>query len=150
MRNTIIIALISLAILGCKKDQFTTNPQLEYKKVNSTFIPRDAVMQITLHFTDAEGDLPGKLFIQRRSNYCPDDTIFQETSLLPEFPTTKNTEGDIIVSYSNGLVPGYFPMSDVPSICADTTLCYFRFVLEDKAGNRSDTISSEDIAISKF
>ncbi|MES2850168.1 MAG: hypothetical protein V4685_14010, partial [Bacteroidota bacterium] len=102
MRNTIIIALISLVALGCKKDKFTSKPQLEYKKVNSNFIPRNAVMEITLHFTDAEGDLPGKLFIQRLSNFCPDDTIFKETSDLPQFPTSVNTEGDIIVSYSNG------------------------------------------------
>jgi hypothetical protein len=150
MRNTIIIALISLVVLGCNKEKFTSKPQLTYKKVNGNFIPRDAVMQITLHFTDAEGDLPGQLFIQRLSNFCPADTFFKDSILLPEFPTTKNTEGDIIVSYSNGIIPGQYAMTDVPSICDDTTVCYFRFVLHDKAGNRSDTINSEEIAISKF
>jgi hypothetical protein len=150
MRNTIIIALFSLVMAGCTKDKFTSRPQLTYKKVNGNFIPRDAVMEMTLHFTDAEGDFPGNLYVERRSKLCPADTVFKDSTNLPEFPATKNTEGDIIVSYSNGIIAGYYPMADVPSACDDTTVCYFRFVLHDKAGNRSDTINSEEIAISKF
>ncbi len=151
MRNTIIIALFSLVIAGCSKNKFTTKPQLKFKKLNTNFVPRDGVIEVTLQFTDKEGDfLPGKLFVQRLSSECPADTNFKTVELLPDFPTTADTEGDIIVSYSNGNIFGYRTMSDVPGICADTTVCFFRFALEDKAGNKSDTIVSPPFAISKF
>ena len=45
---------------SCKKDKFTTAPQIKYKSLSHNAVdlnPNSAVPIVTLHITDAEGDL---------------------------------------------------------------------------------------------
>lgn len=150
MRNTIVIAVICLAgLLGCGKDKFTTKPQVKFKKVNSNVFGTLQTMQFIIGFTDAEGDFkPGKVFIQRVNPACPADSNFKDSLPLPEFPASSNFEGDIKITYSFGGNNGEAPiMTAPPGDCGDTSACYFRFAVMDKAGNRSDTVSSETIIL---
>jgi len=152
MRNTIIIAAISLVLVSCSKNKFTTKPQVKFKESSSDAYTKGSDIEFILSFTDAEGDFPGKIFIQRLSADCPSDTMFKETRFLPEFPTSSNFEGDIKLLYSlgtnNGTTPGI--MTEPPyDLCGDTLACYFRFAIEDKAGNKSDTVASQTIFLVK-
>ena len=63
MRNTFIIGFISLFFLGCTKDKFTSAPQLKVKKVNTNTLYPGQSLEITLSFTDAEGDLKDSIYI---------------------------------------------------------------------------------------
>ena len=148
MRNTIIIAVISLMIIGCTKDKFTTKPQLKFKKVNKDVFATGDELIITLSFTDKEGDLPGKFFIQRVTPSCLADTIFKDSTILPDFPVSPSLEGDIIVNYSVGTNNGHAGiMTLAPGECNSSDTCFFKFVLADKAGNKSDTAVSSIIVI---
>ncbi len=151
MRNTIVIAVICLAgLMGCDKDKFTTKPQVKFKKVNNTVFGTLQTMQFIIGFTDAEGDFtaPGQVFIQRVNPACPADSNFKDSLPLPAFPSTSNFEGDIKMTYSFGGNNGEAPiMTAPPGECGDTSTCYFRFAVMDKAGNRSDTVSSETIIL---
>lgn len=153
MRNTIVIAIICLvAFAGCGKDKFTTKPQLKFKKVNGNVFGKLQPMEFTISFTDAEGDFnPGKVFIQRVNPECTADTGFIDSLPLPEFPSSSSFEGDILLQYSLGGTNGggVRPMTEPPGECSDTSACYFRFSVRDKAGNQSDTVNSGTIILIK-
>ncbi len=146
MRHSILLALISLLIISCGKDKFTKAPQLKYKSVNTTELKKGQVIVFKLSFTDGDGDLQDSLFVEKIEPTCS-SSYFKEKYKIPVFPTAKNTEGDIEVSY------GYRAGSDYSSIkepqCNRNDTCYFRFMLKDKAQNTSDTVQSETIIIYK-
>jgi hypothetical protein len=151
MRNTIVIVLICLGtLLGCSKDKFTTKPQVTFKKANANVFGTLQTMQFIIGFTDAEGDFtsPGKVFIQRINPTCAADSNFKDSLPLPDFPSSSNFEGDIKMTYSFGGNNGQAPiMTAPPGDCGDTSTCYFRFAVMDKAGNRSDTVNSGTIIL---
>src|SRR4051812_14371778 len=98
MRNSILIALISLAFASCTKDKFQTTPKLTYKSVNTTELRSGEILQFKLSYTDAEGDLQDSIYVEKHTLNCP-ASQFNQIYPLPDFPKVKNSEGEIIVSY---------------------------------------------------
>ena len=147
MRYTIIIIIIAGFIFsGCKKESFSSTPKLTYKSVNTNQLHPDQIIKFTLSVTDAEGDIIDTMYVQKVSFNCAASNFFDRYR-IPIFPTTKNLSTDIQISYSNGINnPGYIT---VASRCDYNDTCYFRFMLKDRAGNKSDTIKSETIVIYK-
>ncbi len=144
MRNTIILALVSFVFFGCNKETYSSTPTLTYKSVNTTTLPVNQIIEFNLDFTDLEGDVIDTMFVQKVSLNCAASNFFDRYR-MPLFPTTKNISGEILVSYANGInVPGYIT---VASRCNYNDTCFFRFMLKDRAGNKSDTVSSEIIVI---
>jgi len=142
MRHTALFSiLLFLGLLGCNKNKYKTVPSLTYKSVNTTTLQRGETLKFTLSFTDAEGDLIDSITVRKVVSPCPGglNGSFVQPYKLPEFPTGKNQKGDIIVSYD---------YNDVNPKCQgrnDTAV--FKFVLKDKAQNKSDTAVSEPIVI---
>ncbi|MEZ5028726.1 MAG: hypothetical protein R2765_08070 [Ferruginibacter sp.] len=72
MRFTLVFAIIVLLFAACKKDKFTTAPQITFKSYNpnqgSNYSNSTNEPVMTLEITDAEGDL--KLYCRLR--YCQD------------------------------------------------------------------------------
>ncbi len=146
MRNTILIALVSLFFLGCKKDTYNTTPQLTYKSVNTKQLYPDQILKFTLTVTDAEGDIIDTMYVQKVSLNCAASN-FSERDPLPVFPVSKNLKSDVVISYANGINnTGY---TTVASRCNFNDSCYFRFMIKDKANHKSDTVRSETIVILK-
>jgi hypothetical protein len=146
MRNTILIALVSLVFFACNKDTFSSTPDLKYKSVNTTQLYPDQVIKFSLTFTDAEGDVIDTMYVQKVSLNCANSN-FSERVPIPTFPTSKNLKGDVLVSYANGINnQGY---TTVASRCDYNDTCYFRFMMKDKANHKSDTVKSETIVIYK-
>jgi hypothetical protein len=144
MRNTIILTIVSLVFFGCKKETYSSTPTLTYKSVNTTKLYPDQIIEFNLNFTDSEGDVIDTLYVQKVSLNCAASN-FSDRSPIPRFPTTKNLSGEILVSYSNGINnPGYITIA---SRCDYNDTCYFRFMLKDQAGNKSDTVSSDIIVV---
>ena len=147
MRNTIIIALISLLMAGCGKDKFSSTPQLKFKSFNRTEVANGQNLVITLSFTDAEGDLQDSIYVERYATSC-NTLAFKTYYTLPVFPAVKNSEGDIIISYTNGSGGQFPPMPG--SVCnGNPETCYFRFVLQDEAKHKSDTLTTGLITITQ-
>jgi hypothetical protein len=145
MRNTIVIALIALIFISCKKDKFTTKPQLTFKSINTKVLDRGQIVTFTLSYTDLEGDLQDSVYVEKIEPTCP-RSGFKEIYKLPNFPTARNSEGEIQVSFG-------YSVSDYPYItepqCSRNDTCYFRFALKDKAQNISDTVKSDVFVIIK-
>jgi hypothetical protein len=153
MRNTILIAVISLLFFGCKKDTVTTKPTLTYKSANTTELFPDQLIEFKLSFTDKEGDLQDTMFIiQTGAKATNGGTCVRRDLklqyLFPQVPGSSMTSGDIKVSFANGVnIPGYQSLSIAPRCSSQDDTCIFRFVLRDKAKNTSDTVNSETIII---
>ncbi len=139
MRNSILFFLIILFFVSCKKDKFTSAPQLKYKSVNTKTITRGQNLVFTLSFTDAEGDLSGKLTYQKIAKNCPASNFSDSSFSIPTFPSGKDQEGEILVTLRYVDINPQCPQRN------DTAI--FKFVVKDKAGNKSDTAVSDQIII---
>jgi len=143
MRYTILFSIFLFAILpGCNKEKFGTTPTLTFKSVNTTELHTGQLLQFTLSFTDAEGDLTDSIITQKIVPYCTGST-FSQFYALPGFPTTKNQAGDIIVTF------GYNadPYTNISPKCQKNDTAIFKFALKDKAQHISDTVSSPTIIL---
>ena len=145
MRYRLLFGSIIFLIIGCNKDKFTIAPQLKFKSVNSNKIDIGNVLQMTLSFTDREGDTDS-LFIQKITPSCIASNYRDSFQLPVDLPKVKDQQGDIVVAYGYR-VANYAPIKEPQCLFNDT--CYFRFVLQDIAGHKSDTINSPSIVIIK-
>jgi hypothetical protein len=144
MKQTRVLVVLSLAILlaACSKDKFQTTPVIEIKSYSSKSISTGQVLSIHINYFDKEGDL-GKgqlMYIRYRTNSTPipnpgandqNDTI---PSVIPDFPP--RSTGELILNLDYGF------LSEDPN--RNDTM-YFKFVVTDIAGNRSDTVTSESL-----
>lgn len=141
MRYTILISIFTLFLFSCKKNTYTTAPQLKYKSANTKSLHHGETLQMTLSFTDAEGDLTDKIFIKEVVRPCPafpTAGFIDSTHTIPVFPSGKNQSGEILITYD------YISLNPQ---CNRNDTAIFKFVLRDKALNKSDTAVSDPIVI---
>jgi hypothetical protein len=134
-----------LFLFSCNKDKYTTIPQLKYKSANKKVFKSGDIITFTLSFTDAEGDLQDSLYVEKFEPKCV-NSRFKQLYKIPSFPTSKNQSGEITITY------GYNVSSYPPILgpqCNRNDTCIFKFVLKDKAKNKSDTATSETIVLIK-
>ena len=142
MKKIIAFLITACAIAACSKDKFKTVPQVSIDSYNTKVVGTDQTLNINVKFTDKEGDLSnGKfVYIQQRTNLRPPppNTGYPDSVIntIPTFPD--NTQGDFQVS----LPWRFLHLSDLEN---DTLV--FRFVVVDRAGNKSDTLNSDQIVI---
>ncbi len=145
MRYTILFSILLITIFtGCKKDKFGSKPTLKFKSVNTTVLSQHQLIQFTLSFSDAEGDLNDSMFVQKIEPTCFNSNN-EGTYIIPDFPESTNQKGDLIVTFGNNPNnPAYFNMS---AQCQRNDTAVFRFVIKDKSNHVSDTVSSPPIII---
>jgi hypothetical protein len=142
MRYTFLFSILLLFCTSCKKDKFSSTPSLKFKSVNTTELHNQQLLQFTLSFTDAEGDLTDSIFVSEVVPQCANSN-FGNYFPLPAFPTSKDIQGDITVSFGYN-VTGYQTVSPK---CGVNDTAVFRFALRDKALHVSDTVSSPRIIL---
>lgn len=134
--------LIVFVVFACNKDKFQTKPRIEIKDYNSKEIHENQSLVIRMNYFDKEGDLGQAPItgIINRINLLPvspgldkADTI---RSALPVFPDKDNGEISFRLEY------GFLK----ESIIENDTLV-FKFTVTDRAGNSSDTITSDKVII---
>lgn len=143
MRNPILFSIFILFLFSCNKNKYSTIPQLKYKSANKKVFSSGDIIIFTLSFTDAEGDLQDSLYVEKFEPKCV-NSRFKQLYKIPSFPTGKNQSGEITVTYGYNL-SGYPPI--LGPQCNRNDTCVFKFVLKDKAQNKSDTATSETIVL---
>jgi len=150
MKTKLLILLaIPAMFYGCKKDTYTTKPQITIKSMSSNTLSQGNLLTFQISFTDLEGDVQDTLWVQKVSRTCPTSPGAQFTSKnkVPDFTPTSNLKGILEIGYAyNANVPGY---STITGCGLKNDTCYFRFCLKDKAKNVSDTINSDNIILIK-
>ena len=142
MRYILTITAVLLLFSACKKDKFTTVPQISFKSVDPNFYqqgltPDASLPVITVNVTDAEGDLgfiTGKdtsfiFFKNLRTNKL-------DSVELPNIKqaATKNFQGDVAVNMKQFL--------GVPNNSKKDTI-YYEVYMKDFAKNKSNVIRTE-------
>ena len=131
-------------MVGCKKDKVGSKPTLKFKSVSTKILPPHSLIQFTLSFTDAEGDLNDTMFVQKIEPSC-ELSNFTQNYIIPTFPVSKNEKGDLIVTFGNN--PTDIAYFNIAAQCSRNDTAVFRFAVKDKANHVSDTISSPPIII---
>jgi hypothetical protein len=146
MRYTLLILVLVLLFAACKKDKFTTAPQITFKSVspNVAFsnipIAQQNIPILTIGVTDAEGDLgfisgkdTSKVYIKNLL------TSREDSIILPNISTAavKDFKGDIAINLG-----AFLAGSSRPRPKTDTL--YFEIYVKDFAKNKSNVIRSTD------
>ncbi len=152
MRYITICAGI-LLVLACGKDKPATKPSIKIISVSGNIVPPSGGLQITLEFNDKEGDVNDSLFVKklRLNTIPPVSGITIRDSfwlMIPDFPAKSTGEIILNLDYQNHLISAAQAPTDPtdPTKKISDTLI-FRFALQDKGGNTSDTVNTEKIVI---
>lgn len=147
MSTKILLTLIAFCILvGCTKDKYTTKPQLKYKGVNTKVLNRNQTLTFTLEVTDLEGDIQDTIWVEEVVRNCATGGGVSPYKMPDNFTSVKNLKGEIQICYSYGINLGC-PGIIEPRCIGRNDSATYRFWIQDKAKNVSDTISSEEIVV---
>jgi hypothetical protein len=144
MKTLPVVFIVSFAVLliACGKDKFETKPKLEIKDYNTKEVFQGQDLRIRLNYFDKEGDLSKApmIGILQRLNLLPlgpdQDKADTFRNNLPEFPKEENGE----ISFQ-------LPYDFLKESPIENDTIRFRFAVTDKAGNSSDTITTDQIVI---
>ncbi|MDB5246620.1 MAG: hypothetical protein JWQ40_1014 [Segetibacter sp.] len=144
MTTKILLTIFIIGVLtGCGKDGVDSRPTLKIKSVSNDIVPLNGTLSFEFDFTDLEGDVSDTLYMKKiRLNKRITPTIRDSFKLkVPDAPSKQKGILRVELGYQNFLITG-----NPPGTPENDTLL-FRFVLKDKANNKSDTAISEQIVI---
>lgn len=144
MKVILASAVLAAAILlaACNKDKFETTPLIEIKDYNSKEISQGEQLVLRINYYDKQGDLSESplTYIRVRTNGTPipnpndNDKVDTIYTGLPVFPAKNTGEINLRVDYNF--------MDEDPG--RNDTM-FFRIMVIDKAGNKSDTINTASV-----
>ncbi|MBS1512640.1 MAG: hypothetical protein JST86_17480 [Bacteroidetes bacterium] len=141
MRYTLLIVLVCF-LVACSKDKFTTAPQISFVSFNpqeyfqGTVDPA-ALPVLTIHVTDAEGDLGFKSGKDTSFVYLLNLRTNKFDSIaLPDIGTAtqKNFKADVAINMKQFL--------GVPNFAVKDTI-YYKVYVKDFAKNKSNEITTD-------
>ena len=143
MRYSLLFTIAILFFAACKKDKFTTVPQIKFEKLSHNAVDlsiNSATPVITLSITDAEGDLgiiKGKdtafIYMKNLLTNTFDSVPFPDLSAAAK----SNFKADIDVTITKVLKCKSLPGTPPP---LHTDTLYFEFYIKDFAKNKSNVI----------
>lgn len=143
IRYLVLPVLLVFLLSQCSKSDNGGKPTISMQSVNSV-IPVGGAMQAKINFTQSNGLLSQGIFIAIRTRLneigLPPDLEGADTliSQIPEFPDKNQGEFQYTLDYN------YLHQSD-----QENDTINFKFAVIDRAGNKSDTISSGTIVVIK-
>ena len=150
MKYLLLLISVLVVLIACNKDKFQSTPQIKIKSVDPAIVANGGSLDVTLSFTDKEGDVDDTVFIwKKRLNQTVVPTIRDSIKYkIPDFP--KHSTGDISVvldyqSVLSAINPPNIPGSNPPTPQPDTLI--IKFVVSDKAGHKSDTATTGQIIV---
>jgi hypothetical protein len=145
MKNILLIVCVLIGFLSCKKDKFTTAPQLRFKSVspNVTSIELGSTIpDITFSITDKEGDIGFKNGTDTAFIYLKNNLTGKSDSLpFPDLQAAgkNNFKADVTVSIASVL-----ECKSLPGGALHTDTLYFDVYVRDFERNKSNIITTSD------
>jgi hypothetical protein len=151
MKKLILGCFVLIVLIACNKDKYQTAPQISLKSITNSVVPIDGGTNITLSYTDKEGDISDTLFmIKKRLNQTVVKTDRDTISYkIPDFPNYDKGEIGMALTYQNDLVSAETPppiQGSNPSVPQPDTLV-LKIWIHDKAGHSSDTVTTGQIIV---
>lgn len=139
MRYSLLFTIAILFFTACKKDKYTTVPQISFKKLSHNAVDlsiNSATPIVTINVTDAEGDLgfiDGKdtAFIYMKNMLTNDFDSVPFPNLLTA--AKSNFKADVDVTITKVL-----KCKSRPGFPLHTDTLYFQFYVKDFAKNKSN------------
>jgi hypothetical protein len=147
----ILISLLLFCLLACNKDKFATKPTLKIKSAPD-IVPVNGILHIVMECTDKEGDTADSIFVRKiRLNRRPGGITLRDSFALtvPKFPNTPSVEFVLDLDYNQYVISASAPPnvagSNPPRKESDTLT--FKFVAQDKAKHKSDTVTLTPVVV---
>lgn len=144
MRNPFLFTIAILLFAACKKDKYTTVPQIKFEKLSHNAVDlsiNSATPIVTLSITDAEGDL-GKTSTDTAFIYMKNLLTNTFDSVpFPDLQTASksNFKANVDVTITKVLKCKSLPGTPPP---LHTDTLYFEFYVKDFAKNKSNVITT--------
>lgn len=151
MKNIFLYVLVIAFTFSCKKEEgndplptVSNTPTIELSNTSSTSINQFDDVLLSINYTDGDGDL-GEPNADTKSIFVTDsrdNTIVHEYHLQPLAPLDDAfaIQGTLVVTVENVI------LLDQANTSENVT---FRIYIKDRAGNKSNTISSPSIKVTK-
>jgi hypothetical protein len=153
MQKLVLYSTLSLILFAaCSKDKFQDKPTVEIKSVTPTQVSvlSGSYAEILMEFTDKQGDLDSVILFKNRLNSVAKPLLNPRIVYpIPEFP--KKTKGDLKVTLLNtdlNAVSEPRSQPDAPNGKEPDTIV-LKIIIIDKAGNVSDTATTEQLVIER-
>ena len=150
MKRIVVFCFLAIAVTACHKDKVETKPHVTFKSLSADVVDpgKSNGLQVTLEFTDQEGDLDSLYVIRERLNKRGVQRKLLDYG-VPEFSGQSRGELLLTLAYATDLtlnlpelnIPGSVPKRNEP----DTL--QLRFYVVDKAKNTSDTTSPKQVIV---
>ena len=149
----ILLAILSILVVACEKDKFTSVPQFKINKISPSDVFRGDIVEIEGEFTDDEGDLDSAYIVYKYYNQAGAvtrifDTIRNYTITAVNLPP-KTRQGELTIRFDYGQDVSDNPELPNTPVTARDTLVTFGVILIDKARQRSNYSESEKIWFKK-
>jgi len=143
MYKAILFIVICFVFVSCKKENYTTQPQISFLSITpSTWYSDDPSLtgpQLSFKLTDAEGDFGFQdtsisfVYIRLENDTLnpPDSLAFPNLAI----PNKSNLNVEVSVDIASVLPPPHFPRPFTDSL-------HFELYVKDFAGNKSNVIKS--------
>jgi hypothetical protein len=146
------ICLLMVILAACSKDKYQTKPTIRIKD-QSRVVPFDseAIFYINLEFTDKEGDLSSdkdsaiyyKPIMLNTRSVIGGSEYPEAYAAFPDFPD--KTKGEIEIRMEQVFFYRQIQNNQGGNDANDTLI--FKIAITDRAGNTSDTLTSEPIIL---
>jgi hypothetical protein len=144
MRYSLVFTIAIFLLCACKKDKYTTAPQIKFKSISPDAITSgtfSADPVLTISVTDAEGDLgitsKDTAFIYIKSLLTNDSDSIAFPDLAAA--TKSNFKADVDITISSRVLK----CKSLPSGALHTDIVYFEVYIKDFGKNKSNVIQSD-------
>lgn len=144
MRYSLVFTMAIFLLCACKKDKFTTVPQIKFKSINPDVAAQGSTGTdpvLTISITDAEGDLG--FTIKDTSFVYLKSLLTNDSDSLP-FPDLKtaaksNFQGDVDITIPSRVLQ----CRSLPGGILHTDTIYYEIYVKDFAKNKSNVIKAD-------
>jgi|GEM_PF-218805 hypothetical protein len=145
---TLTLSVLVLIFAACKKDKFTTEPQIKFKSISPSEAIKGNIISFTSSFTDEEGDIQDSIiYVIKRFATIPTIDTFK-LKLNPE-GIPDGRQGDISIRFSYGEFSQDNTATFLNLETVDTQVS-FGLLITDRAGHRSNYVESDKITLKKL
>ncbi len=144
MKTKILVSVVLMVVIwACSKNTYNTKPTIKIKSISTNVVQNGNDLTVQLQVTDKEGDVTDSMSItkvrvnQKVAPITVRDILYFK---VPDAPNSIDGIVQLDLKYQDHLISAQNPLGE-----NDTLL--LRFALRDKAGNVSDTITSDSIVV---
>lgn len=147
MKRIIIFCVVAAVILGCDKDKFKTEPQVEIISLSPDEANKGEIITFRAIVRDKEGDTKDSIFVVRKVFTGPTAKVDTLRYTLKFFRSPYKDEIELNVLFSYGEIRDGYIFQNLENTDKDFSV---GLIVRDTAGHKSTYVESEKIVLKKL